>query len=695
MTHLQLDATERSSSSERGAVLAMAALVMTLLLAIAAFATDLGAWYQQGQTQQRDSDVAALNGIQAYNRAVLEEFELLGVASWAELTNTGRSQVELASMSTALETVVGLLEVSGYSFSTTATMTQLSPPPQAAGASSTFIIIADDGSEVLVERVGDELRVTITKTGNQYLSSIIRDAPEIIRSGAAVMSNCGARCTVDFVISPPAKGFEADGAGDGWAPLRYGTDEVWAVNHHVDKPDKGSIICMKRSGAPCRSNGQQFSLVTPDDGLMFTAQQGVDHLDENLGKLYFTALSTESYVDPATGNEESDWSGLACFDVAARNWCSDAFKPLFRDNGRDGDQKVNATGPWAWQNSAGTTELYVMLQDGTLACVQASTMSTCGTWVTPVSSLSQIPDRFDDSELIEARIVGDKGYFVHKTDSNASVLQCWNLQTKGACWSSPVVEPTMADPKSNATFLAYDQSQTPTSICIGGMTTHRCYALSNGAYLGDSLPGYSDMLDVGAGKFSSALEWEGKRVFFSDNKGDRTFCYSFEDAASCGSLNQQDLLPSSLAGQTTKPYAFGLLEGNCIAGLGHNAIFFAFDAENLTKCDTAETWIQILPCACSDASTGSRFGMLSVPTELLDVVSSLEATVVQADGVELYTDLEIKETGELDLSVADQTQSHLSLKLSAASLLNNDGTLVWTEAYHAQLEVLVQPTLSK
>jgi len=63
--------------------------------------------------------------------------------------------------------------------------------------------------------------------------------------------------------------------------------------------------------------------------------------------------------------------------------------------------------------------------------------------------------------------------------------------------------------------------------------------------------------------------------------------------------------------------------------------------------------------------------------------------------LELYTDLEIKETGELDLSIADQTQSHLSLKLSAASLLNNDGTLVWTEAYHAQLEVLVQPTLSK
>lgn len=672
----------------------MAALVMILLLAIAAFATDLGAWYQQGQTQQRDSDVAALNGIQAYNRAVFEELELLGVDSWTGLTSTERDQVELASMSTALETVLGLLEVGGYAFSTTATMTQLSPPPQSAGASSTFIITADDGSEVMIERVGDQLRVTITKRGNQYLSSIIRDAPEITRSGAAVLSNCGARCTVDFVVSPPAIGFEADGAGDGWAPLRYGSNEVWAVNHHVDSPTKGYIVCTERNGDPCRSNGQQFSLVTPTDGLMYTSQQGVDYLDEDLGKLYFTALSTESYLNPATGDVESKWSGLACFDVAARSWCNDAFKPLFRDNGRDGDQKVNATGPWAWQNSAGTTELYVMLQDGTLTCVQASTMSTCGTWLTPVSSVSQIPGIYDNSELISARIVGDKGYFGHLTKSGASVLQCWNFQTDSACWANPVVEPTMDSPKLIALFLAYDQSQVPTSICIGGMNTHRCYALSNGSYLGASLPGYSDMVSGYSGGMSSALEWQGKRVFFSNKNEDRTFCYNFEDAASCGSLDQRDLLPTSLSGKSTKPYAYGLLEGKCIAGLGHNSIFFAFDAENLGKCESAEVWIQVVPCACNNDSTGGRFGMLSIPTELLNVVSSLQATVVQADGVEIYTDVEIQGTGVLDLSLADQTQSHLLLKLTSESLLDNEGTLVWTESYHAQLEVFVQPTLS-
>jgi len=103
--------------SDRGAVLVLTALVMLLLLIIAAFATDLGAWYRQGQEQQRAADVGALNGVLAYDTAVKAYFDTQGADLWTDLNVTQQQEAELAGLRAAAQTVIGLLETSGLTFS--------------------------------------------------------------------------------------------------------------------------------------------------------------------------------------------------------------------------------------------------------------------------------------------------------------------------------------------------------------------------------------------------------------------------------------------------------------------------------------------------------------------------------------------------------------------------------------------------
>ena len=49
--------------SDSGFVLAQAALLLIPLLIFAAFATDIGSWYLEGQKVQRAADAAALAGV--------------------------------------------------------------------------------------------------------------------------------------------------------------------------------------------------------------------------------------------------------------------------------------------------------------------------------------------------------------------------------------------------------------------------------------------------------------------------------------------------------------------------------------------------------------------------------------------------------------------------------------------------------
>jgi len=175
---------------------------MILLLFIAAFATDLGAWYRQGQAQQRAADVGSLNGMQAYDRGAKQYFADHGVSTWAELKAAGQTEADRAAMLEAVNTIIGLLETSGQSFSATPTEAQLSTPPNVPGDESTFTVTSDDGTAVTITRTGDGMSVTLTADGDQYFSDLLRDAPQITRKSTAVLSNCGTECTRSILIKP-------------------------------------------------------------------------------------------------------------------------------------------------------------------------------------------------------------------------------------------------------------------------------------------------------------------------------------------------------------------------------------------------------------------------------------------------------------------------------------------------------------
>ena len=74
------------TTNDRGAILVLTALIMILMLMIAAFATDLGAWYRQGQSQQRSADIGSLNAIKSYDITMKNYIASKGQTSFSGLS---------------------------------------------------------------------------------------------------------------------------------------------------------------------------------------------------------------------------------------------------------------------------------------------------------------------------------------------------------------------------------------------------------------------------------------------------------------------------------------------------------------------------------------------------------------------------------------------------------------------------------
>ena len=164
---------------ERGAILILTALIMIVLLLIAAFATDLGAWYRQGQEQQRAADVASLNGIQAYDASLKQYIEGKGASSFADLSPAEQAEAEQAAMQAALDAITGALAAGGLGVSNTPTLASATPP-----AVSNASVTADDGSIIQITRdENNQMFVSVSQQGSQYFSNFVRDAPTINMRG--------------------------------------------------------------------------------------------------------------------------------------------------------------------------------------------------------------------------------------------------------------------------------------------------------------------------------------------------------------------------------------------------------------------------------------------------------------------------------------------------------------------------------
>ena len=671
--------TGRSLSTEdreRGAVLILSALIMVLILMIAAFATDLGAWYRQGQQQQRAADLGSLNGINAYDRELKAYFTSQGASSWGDLNAAQQATAEQQAMQAAYDAVVAVLEGAGTTVSASPVMA-ISPPP----GESTATVTADDGTLIVITRtVDNEIIMSVTQPGTQYFSSVVRGAPDITRTATAVVSNCSATCNIPIVLNPPFAGFSEAGKGDGFGPLVYG-NEIWAVNHHVRSTSEGEIVCMNRITETFCSPTGQFSL-----GDYNTGNRPVEHIDTTRGKIYFTVR-----------DDSSDKSGLACFSVAARGYCSTPFRALWDQSSHSWPQVVNASGPWASGN-----KLYVINQEGTLACVDADTMATCGSWNTAAFGHPAMPALSDSAHIINGEKSGSKIYFTHYVSSGV-VFHCWDLATNAVCanWTAAKLAASVAgDDDSRLTFFKYDSStHQPNGICVVSLladpaaalaTAVACYDLSgNGP---TTIPGMSTHLSNLAQTWAGdSYSWQGRRTFFAGGNSNNSACWNWEvspSGAACGILDHfsQQVDP-------TYPYAFAELTSECIIGLGHESRFFSFNPVGLTNCVDTSTTTTINPCQCTQGS-GNRWGLLEVPSDLLNDVDAIEATVTAPDGTVLFNQLDLMASGgQLDLSGVDPSYAYLTLVLEVQSKLDVNGDPQWSNPYTADLAVVVQPTL--
>ena len=682
------------SRQERGAVLVLTALVMLLLLFIAAFATDLGAWYRQGQEQQRAADVGALNGIQAYDRGVKGIFEANGVNSWSELEALNPDLLvvaEAAGMREAVDTVIGLLEASGLQFTDSGTGTIATDPTNPAD-SSTWTVIATDRTIVTITRTFEpvedfagnitqvrSISVDVQAPGEQYFSNLLRDAPEITRAAQSTLSNCGADCSVDIPIEPPFRGFDATGNGDGWAPLLRGDSEIWAVNHHSNNKTGapvGSIICMDRTtetfcdfSYPGGAGKGLVPLTT-----FRTHTRPTDLIDNDRDKIFFTAArqpgGTSNRVTPTE-------SGLACFDMAARDWCSTQFTALWPQTVRN---DTNAVGPMLYDG-----KLYIVAHDGELACVDPDTMAECGRWELPSAAHPNIPAIDSRGKTNNIELVGSKLLISLNLANGHTAFDCVDLAASPSpspCWSTLRSTSTPANGVRRFTYLSMSPSGVPTGICTVHTSGGNACADINTGVISDQ-PALGTFLDNNLGDDwigdSFAVVSGGEvRTFFGGGKDDITLCWDWKAGSDCG-IHVHDGL--------VQPYAFAQVTEDCVIGLGDRAVFFTLTVDTLETCTGSSVSTTITPCTCADGSL--RYGALDLPIELKNVLDTAHATIT-GGGLTITGDLL---AGPLDLSQFNGLAPTLDLVIVADSKVVG-GTVQWTESYSANLSLVVQPTLT-
>ena len=664
---------------DRGAILILTALVMLLLLFIAAFATDLGAWYRQGQAQQQAADVSSLNGVQAYDREVRAYLESFGPDTiWDNLSEAEREEGERRAMLAVVNTVIGLLETSGLNFSNPDLVDlQLSTPPNMVGDESIAIIEADDGTVVTIVRSVIEVdgvpvstvRVLITAPGQQFVSGILRDAPEISSSAESTVSNCGAECEREVTIDPPFAGFNAGGSGDGLAPLLDGNPllgqatQVWAVNHHSNffkgkiQNNFGDIVCRSLDDG---SNCGEFSL---NDYLTPIWPQEI--LAQDVGKIYF----------PAT-NRNTGTAGVACFDIVTNGgqFCDREFIGFWEHGGTvtaagnrinaSGNQLFNgspATSVWRYQN-----QIWVASDSGQFACVTISAaahggMQSCqidgggnpvlydtaaidsGDLRTP----GQVGDR---SQHTWGNINPDNARQVHmfSRDANSqAVFHCFDFQARNPCWGGAHFNADdVAQVNRAAGFQVFDNDAAGTYLGICAFSTDDDSVIcrdKNGGPLTPPNNIETSINGIGDGFTGHTFVWykDGRadRLFFNGGASDVVACYDFRTQNVCGETNNgivvvENILPTQGRDpdgnkKFVEPYQLVNISNECLLGLGDESIFFSLSPERLTGCVDTTTSTVITPCLCTGTEI-PNWAAIELPQDLLDDVNLLEATARDA-----------------------------------------------------------------
>jgi len=185
--------------------LLLMAAFLTVFLFGAALAVDLAATAARGQTLQNTADAASLAGVVEYQE---------------QLTN-GASDADARA---AAEVVIRDI------------MTQNDIDPADPDITWNADFVA--GGVVTVSIHDDD--------PDSFLAGVVGVDPEVERAATAEFIACNTLCNVSVDIPKPFGTVDATGDGDGYKPIAFEDDRIFAINHNTDTGTNGQIVCIDR-----------------------------------------------------------------------------------------------------------------------------------------------------------------------------------------------------------------------------------------------------------------------------------------------------------------------------------------------------------------------------------------------------------------------------------------------------------------
>lgn len=181
-----------SHNDERGAVLVLVGVMLTVLMVVGALAVDLSALQRRGQSLQNTADAAAL----------------AGVAEWSEDGDAAAAEAKIRD----------LIQQNG-------------------------IALTDDVELQIAFPSATEVSVELTDSDpDVFLSGLLGARGAIGRDATASIEQCNFLCNRTVLLPEPLPDpIETFGSGDGFTPIAI-EDRLYAVNHH-----NREIACIERS----------------------------------------------------------------------------------------------------------------------------------------------------------------------------------------------------------------------------------------------------------------------------------------------------------------------------------------------------------------------------------------------------------------------------------------------------------------
>lgn len=483
-----------------------------------------------------------------------------------------------------------------------------------------------------------------------FLASIFGIGGDIARDSTARLASCESGCSNTITIPPPVQVALAQGTGDGFLPLPY-DGRLYSVTHVNSK-----IQCIDRATSQtCWPERELFG-----DGSTTPVTPG-GFIHEGSERLYFVG---SDYYDTHVG----------CWELADEQTCS---------------YNAELSGEGEGYLVGIKNKIYVFTGAGKVHCWKAWSFARCAEHPAGRdTALTYDPAASNPSMFYARHIVNGKKIYMATANGSRVHLSCWDARNAEPCSGFGVHELHANVSGSNSSnsgrLLIYRNSLgKPRGVCSVGVGDVECFHLSNGSR--QSSNESSLMQTVGLIPSAQYGFWgnntylpSANRVFIlGEHYGATTYCHDFTTGY-CGQL-RTDNTPFG----STLTYGY-VPEGDCLIGLGHNAIFFSVTADLQLGCASSFSAVRLATCNCAGVETWPE-----VHAENLEDVEEFLVVVTNVEGTELLPDdgsegIVLAAGESLDLTSIPIDVGEISFKIVVRP---KDGEDPWADGVHPQLVI--------